>query len=174
MTANPQSVGAFAHRLNSKLTALSQAAAVALNPAPGRVVAVAPGAEVAWDDCCDGQVWARLVTFQPLPSAGAARKPGTDPCAVPHFVATVELGVTRCAATQDKNGNAPAAERVAADGLQGIADMAALLGVLRCPPPGVEIRDLGSWTPQGPNGGCFGGVWTFTLRVGNCIECEAA
>ena len=168
--ATAESVGAFAGSLNAKLSAFTTAAAAALNPTPGRLVQVAPGAEVAWDNCCDGQVWTRLVTVTPAPQTPNGR-PGGDPCAVPFFIATVELGVIRCAAKQDAKGKPPPAEKVGIDGLQGVADMAALLGVLRCPP--YEIRDVGTWTPMGPNGGCFGGVWTFSLRLSNCIVCEA-
>lgn len=168
MTAQATGVERFAAGISDALRDLSLRAGAAVSPRPGRVVQIAPGRAVAWDDCCSGQVWARLVALQPA-AAQPARRPGLEPCAVPTFILTVELGIVRCAATVDDRGNAPSPRQITADGQQGINDMAALLGVLRCTP---GLRSLERWNPDGPDGGCHGGYWTATLEVHNCLGCE--
>lgn len=159
----------FAENLENLLSAIAADSSIALSPTPGRTILVAPGEVVAHDDCCDGQVWARLVTLAPTPTTNPAGRPGLHPCALPHFVATIELGVIRCAAVVNSNGKAPSPRQITADGQQGLADMSTLLGVLRCTP---NLRGLQAWTPVGPEGGCHGGFWTFTALISNCIGCE--
>lgn len=159
----------FAEMVETSLADLAADASIALDPTPGRTIYAAPGMSVAHDDCCDGQVWARLVSIGPLPNADPAKRPGMHPCAMPHFLATIELGVIRCAAVMGNNGKAPSPRQITQDGQQGIADMATLLGVLRCTP---DLRSLGAWTPVGPEGGCHGGYWTVTKLLTNCIGCS--
>lgn len=159
----------LAERIGMIMSTLTGSADSALSPRPGRVIQVAPGEAVAWDDCCDGQLWARLVNLTPNEGSSPQRRQGADACAVPFFIATLELGIIRCAAVVNDQGVAPSAMQITADGMQGLADMAQLLAVLRCSP--YEIRQLGNWTPRGPEGGCHGGFWTFTIRLDNCVEC---
>lgn len=166
-----QAVGVeqFALKVKTALTTAAFNAAEVLTPTPKRVVLVAPGALVAFDDCCDGQVWARLDNIAPTQGSNPANRSGMHGCSVPHFLATMELGVTRCAHTVSDRGKAPSAAQITSDGEQSIDDMAALLGVLRCLP---DIRAVVSWTPQGPEGGCHGGFWTYNMLLTNCIGCE--
>lgn len=161
----------FERTVSAKLSALSLAAREALSPRPSRVIEIAPGAEVAWDDCCAGQVWTRLVQIVPSPvglQTGALGR-AMHACQMPFLQATVELGVLRCAATLDDAGRAPSAREISRDGAQGIRDMSALLGVLRCSD---DVAQLGAWTPVGPNGGCVGGFWTVQMLLSNCIGCS--
>ena len=130
-----------------------------LNPAPARAV-IAPGALVAWDDCCDGYAWARLVTVTAPTTPVQSQGPTL-------WIIQVALGVLRCAASLDDSGNTPTAAQVTADGVQGLADMEALARAFRC--SGLQPLMMGSWTPTGPAGACFGGEWTATLRVP--VEC---
>lgn len=170
VTSIPTNADAFASNLTSVLEAYSSAAGQLLDPTPGRVVLLAPGQEAAWDDCCDGQVWVRLVNVEPTPTFDPSRRGGLGVCATPFFVVTAEIGVTRCAAVFDDNrGTAPTPAAITADGEQSVADMSTLLGVLACDD---NTRSIVSWTPTGPMGGCHGGYWTFTLAVDNCIQCQ--
>lgn len=160
----------FADNLIGMLNGLATVAAEAVTPTPGRVGLV-PGEPPAWDNCCEhgGQLWVRLVNVTPPPGNDPSRLPGMDPCAVSDFIATVELGIVRCAHVLNSQGQPPRVDQVTGDAEQGIRDMADLLGVLRC--SGI-VRSLGSWTPQGPQGGCFSGFWSFTVRLDNCLGCE--
>lgn len=151
------------------LASISRAAGANVSPRPGRVVDLAPGALVAWDDCCDGQVWSRLVSVTPAAASSPQRKHGLDVCATPHFIFTAELGIVRCAATINDRGQAPSPAQISKDGAQSLADMAALLATLRRAP---GVRSVVQWTPQGPDGGCHGGFWTFTSTIENCLTCE--
>lgn len=167
----PAGVELFEKQVSRALASVSLKASQTLSPRPGRTVLIAPGATVAHDDCCRGQVWARLVTIQPMPSNDPRSRPGMDVCAIPELVATMELGIIRCAATVNDHGQAPSELQITADGEQSIKDMAALLGVLRCEP---GLRSLIGWTPTGPEGGCHGGFWTFTKLIPNCLTCVEA
>lgn len=159
----------FADEVANVLAYLTNEAANALDPVPGRVVHIAPGEAVAFDDCCEGQVWSRLVTMGAAQAARTGAQPGTSVCASPHFVATLELGIVRCAATLNNQGQAPSPDRITDDGEQGLDDMAALFEVLKCSD---LVRSLGQWSPVGPQGGCFGGAWQFTVRLNNCFDCN--
>lgn len=161
--------GAFADSIKTPLEAIAVVAAERLSPTPGRVITLAPGEAVAHDNCCDGQVWVRLSTLTANQGNDATRQGGLSVCNVPHFLAVVELGVQRCAAVLDSQGKAPTPEAIAKDGRQSIDDMAALLSVLRCDD---NVRSLGTWQPSGPEGGCHGGSWTFTMRFDNCLVCD--
>lgn len=134
-----------------------------LVPAVGRA-ALYPGLEVAWDDCCDGQLWVRLVNMQP----GAPAQPG-QPCGVVLWNVTFGMGVLRCASPLYDDGRAPDASALTADNLQMTADSAALQQAIQCAiAPAVERLTLNRWDPQGPQGGCVGGEWLFTVKLTNC------
>jgi hypothetical protein len=134
----------------------------ALNPKPTRVIEVAPGASVAWDDCCGGQVWTRVV--QVVPAVGRAGSTQA-PCGVLYWVATVALGVVRCAHSLRDDGTAPPAHLISEDGQDMLDDLAALQEVVVCHPRTASIT---GWTPLGPQGGCHGGEWVFTVRFDVC------
>jgi hypothetical protein len=137
----------------------------ALDPAPGRALVV-PGLLPAWDSCCDGQVWVRLMSL-------TADLAGGQPSQRPPLMwrATIGCGVLRCAAVVDDQGHAPPAEVLTAEALALSADRAALEAAIQCEMPGVSnvMRiELIRWDPVGPEGGCAGGEWQFQTLVDNC------
>ncbi|HEY5841538.1 MAG TPA: hypothetical protein VIU87_08730 [Mycobacterium sp.] len=138
------------------------AAQVALDPSPSRVITFQPGEEVAWDECCEGQLWCRIIRV----GAGSYRgKADGTVCDIPYWTLTLGLGVIRCVGVLDDNGTAPTAARISADGLQANQDIAALSEVITC--IGLTTGILG-WIPLGPQGGCAGGEWQFETRVAVC------
>lgn len=124
-------------------------------PAPvGRAV-VAPGGSVAWDDCCDGQAWVRVVSVEPSYQAR---------CGIVRWTVTLGIGVLRCAAVLNDDGVAPSPRQITADGHEMIADMDAIAHLFQCNDLPLDPL-LGNWTPQGPNGGCHGGEWAATVTL---------
>lgn len=131
---------------------------------PGRVI-LAPGANVTHDDCCEGQVWVRVQRIDPM----TGRTPATTaPCGILGWVATLGVGIVRCAAVLDDQGNAPTPEAVTVDTVGMNEDAAALVQGIMC--SGV-VRSVEQWMPSGPMGGCVGGEWTCTVRYDVC-RCE--
>lgn len=136
----------------------------ALNPTPGRIMRLVPGEAAEWDDCCEGQLWGRLVAVQPISDQ---QRQANRPCPITGYVATLELGVIRCVHTVDDNGHAPAPKEIEMDGLQTVRDMETLANVLAC----ADVRSINQWLPLGASGGCGGGMWLFTVRLDNCANC---
>lgn len=131
---------------------------------------LAPGSQVAWDDCCDGQLWVRMINVfpsgRPFPAVDSVQ-----PCGIAVLAVQLAVGVVRCAAVVDDNGNAPTPEELTADTLAQSADASILLSAIQCcdlPTTTDKLIRVGTWTPSGPQGGCVGGEWTLTLGVGNC------
>lgn len=148
------------------LASMLDCASASLDPSPSRVV-MAPGGVVAWDDCCDGQVWTRLVSLSPVyPASGQGQK-----CGPLLWLATIGIGVLRCAAVLDDQGVAPLPMKLNADTFQMTQDAADLSRSIQCDMaslPGQQRLSMGNWMPLGPEGGCVGGEWTVTLLVNNC------
>ena len=160
----------FSNTIGDYLTSIVGQCSIALTPRPRRVISIARGSSVAWDECCEGQLWGRLVNIQPMPNTNFARTPGLQPCSMPAFVGTFEIGILRCAtAFNDNSGMAPSAHQITREGTQGVRDMAAILSILRCDE---GVRGFTQWIPLGPEGGCFGGIIQFTALIPNCLECE--
>lgn len=139
-------------------------------PAPGRV-SLYPGAEVVWDDCCDGQLWLRVLEVTPA-GLGQQQSVGqslVQPCGVPAWTALYGLGLVRCVSALDDQGNAPASSQLTEDTLQGNADRASLLRAITCTIPAfVEKITIVNWLPLGPEGGCAGGEWQFKAQFSAC------
>lgn len=156
--------------LVSALDALLACAVADLDPVPGRVL-INPGLEVPWDDCCAGQAWVRLVSLipsgNPFPQVDMVQ--GGAGCGVTLWAATIGVGVLRCAAVVDDQGNAPSVAAMTADAVQQIVDMRSLEQAITCcfKGQGYTIKVLG-WDPLGVNGGCVGGEWTIMLAVNSC------
>jgi hypothetical protein len=140
-------------------------AEAALSVPVGRAF-VAPGREVAWDDCCDGQLWVRLVGTVP---AGTSNQQGV--CGVVLWSATLALGVVRCAATVNDQGVVPAPAALTTDALAVLTDRWELEMAVRCCVVGLRSAQrvvLLRWEPAGPQGGCVGGEWFFNVAVNVC------
>lgn len=87
------------------------------------------------------------------------------------LAATFHLGVARCVAMMDEQGNPPAPEQQTAEARQFLTDAQTLRRVVACtileqrPHLYTKTVGLGTWTPQGPEGGCAGGYWPVSTRV---------
>lgn len=136
---------------------------------PG-MVHYAPGAEVAWDNCCEGggQLYLRLIGVHPsqtFPQPTLA--PG---CRAAMFDVHFAVGAIRCAHTVSSRGVPPSGEQMSSDFSvtlgdltmiqQGLVEAASAAGILKLV--------LGRWSPRGPNGGCVAGEWDAHLAV-NCL-----
>lgn len=140
--------------------------AVAADPPLGRVH-LATGTP-AWDDCCSGQLWLRVVSQVPAALGGRATAPN---CGVPAWTVTFGLGLLRCAQTVRDDGSAPPPAALTAEALQVATDAATLCRVIECDwtkISGLERITPTVWTPLGPDGGCVGGEWQATVLVTNC------
>lgn len=75
----------------------------------------------------------------------------------------LEVGILRCIQIPDE-GEAPTASDVLAAATQAMTDMQAIY----CAAMACEVWDsleVGVWTPNGPLGGQYGGIWTFTAEI---------
>lgn len=144
-----------------------------LVPQPCRVV-LSPGLNVAWDSCgasgdgecgCgggkEGQLWANITTMETVPDAGNCER----------IIWTADVGIVRCAATLDDDGNPPEVEAEEHDAWQQAADADRIRYAIRCCESRSDaIRDveLVTWTALGPDGGCVGGAWTIRGILDEC------
>lgn len=131
----------------------------------GRVV-MSPGNLPAWDDCCEGQLYVRVVSVAPV--VQSPRPAGSVFCGVLAFQVTLALGVIRCAATMNDQGIPPSAVQVSNDGWQMTQDLADLEQAMLC---NDNTHTVIGWQPQGVEGGCHGGEWQFNVRVNTCADC---
>jgi len=140
------------------LQAILNAAQAGITPTPERAF-VQPGTEVAWDDCCDGQLALRLIHLEPV-SAGSS----SSACAPAGWKAHLGLGLIRCVASLDDAGNPPTSDQLTADAIDVLTDASVLEQVLTCTVSGLVDRlTLVNYLPLGPSGGCAGGEWTFRV-----------
>lgn len=120
------------------------------------------GSEVAWDDCCDGQLTVRIINMTPFYGQAGA---GGSACGPLYWNLTVGVGVIRCASTVNDNGVAPTAATITTEALQMTQDQADLMQAIQCCS---VVRAMGPWSASGPMGGCAGGEWTAILKIDNC------
>lgn len=131
---------------------------------------LAPGGEVAWDACCDGQLWVRLIDVyptNPFPTEDTQQLR----CTIVELAARIGVGVMRCAHTVDDNGRPPTAAEMTADTVETTADATIVSSALMCCTPNLPIIrsiKLGHWTPAGPQGGCVGGEWQALIALDWC------
>ena len=141
--------------------AVLEAAWNGLTKKPGRSV-IAPGGDVAWDECCDGMLYVVQRNFLPMYKQGRSE----SSCPVMLRV-TYAVGVLRCVKGLTDRGTAPTANQITADGLQTGRDSIQLYNALQCftpPDPGLRAK-LGVWSPLGPEGQCAGGEWELTVTM---------
>jgi hypothetical protein len=151
--------------IGPKLAELLSCAEAALDPPVGRVY-LAPGSQVAWDDCCNGQLWVRLISLESLIPAKLGAT-SVDPCGLV-WTATVGIGVLRCSASMDERGQLASAATFTSEAVQMLADEAALCqAIYCCDVLPMNKFDVHRWDPLGPEGGCVGGEWTMTMQVNN-------
>lgn len=141
--------------------AILEAANNGLSKKPKRSV-IAPGGEVAWDECCEGMLYVAHRSIVPGYKQGRAE----SSCPVLLRV-TYAIGVLRCVKTLTERGTAPTALQITADGNQTSRDAIQLYNALQCfdpQDPGMRAK-LGTWTPLGPEGQCAGGEWELTVTM---------
>lgn len=116
------------------------------------------------DECEDdevqcSQLWVRVTGSNPAGSNSAESFAGQD-CALVMEIG-LEVGIYRCIEIAD-DGEAPTATDVLIAGVQAMEDMKRIM----CAALSCEVWDsidVGSWSPTGPLGGQYGGIWTFTV-----------
>lgn len=143
---------------------------------PGRVE-LTPGNLPAWDDCCEGQLYLRVIEIfpsgNPFPVFDSAQQGAAGKCAIKLMAVHLGLGIMRCAHTIDNDGNAPTPGEVTSDGNQMVDDMQILLDVIVCELEKSFKRimkvKLDRWAPQGVSGGCHGGEWGFFIAMDPCL-----
>lgn len=117
------------------------------------------------DDTCEdedevacSQMWVRVVQIAP---ATAPESFGGS-CAISLRI-TLEVGVLRCVPIPE-GGEAPTASDVLEAAQISMDDM----NTVQCAAMSSDAFDrisLGVWTPLGPQGGQYGGVWSFTADM---------
>lgn len=129
---------------------------------PVGTISLTPGSTVAWDDCCAGQVWVRVLSITPVASAPA--------CGIDSLRVEAAVGIVRCWQGLDDSGRPPTADEMTADAQQMLGDADLLLKSLLSwsPPTGARRPLLGRGTPLGPEGYCGGFEWNFTVQVLTC------
>jgi len=118
--------------------------------------------EVAFDVTDDdrGVAWVRLV--QAFPSTSfPSPVPGVRSCLAP-LVAEVEVGVMRCFPAA-KAGDSPTETQQWEQAMLQQADMAAMYRAIQCCYGKFDEFGIGTYTPQGPEGGFVGGSWQVWL-----------
>lgn len=143
--------------VHSTALALLKGGASALSNAVSQAY-VAPGAEVAWDECCAGHLYVRTVSVSPVFGPRAA---DGDACSVRYWAATYALGTLRCVEVVDDRGRGPRPFDLTADAAVLHQDMVDLGRFLTSS----TNADAMDWSASGPDGGCVAGEWTFTVRL---------
>lgn len=128
---------------------------------------LAPGEEVAHDDCCEdsGQLAARLVEIVPVPP------PGPN-CGQGMARAVLGVSVIRCAHTLDGRGEPPTPSQMTGDALSMTGDAQAVLDAMACCArlvSGVQRLEVIRFDPIGPLGGCAGGEWQVRVLYDPCL-----
>lgn len=107
------------------------------------------------DDVVCSQVWVRVTGINAVSEENMS---GSD-CAIDYEIG-LEVGVYRCYDVPG-DGEAPSATESMACALQALADMKTMQEAAY----GCEVWsgiNFGQWSPLGPMGGQFGGMWTMT------------
>lgn len=128
--------------------------------------AIYPGDNTPWDygaESCGGMAYVRLTLSVPT-SSFPTPVASVDNC-VYTLAHTVEIGVLRPAPMgqtfADGSVDLPSDDdHLNAAAIQ-MADMEAMYRALKKLP--VDLKVVGTYNPQGPNGGVYGGAWTVTV-----------
>lgn len=151
--------------------------AIATQTAGGAVqrILVAPGAEVAWDNCQCGQLSAsvsRLYPSRRFPDDWSLRKDGN--CSQAYVIADMNIQMVRCVPGVDTDGNPPTPVSLSAAALIQFEDMYVIRQTASCylqtaydapTSPSLKIAEwlIGDQTPLGPEGGCAGSELHFKV-----------
>jgi hypothetical protein len=169
--------GSQVHAVAAEVLAAAEAE---LDPPVGRACVV-PGAQVAWDDCCDGQLAVavtRTYLSDNFPIEYGAGGAVAGPCAPAWLVADLFVQVIRCTPTLDESGAPPdcqaldaAADQLAADGWAVRKGVSCRLGALADADQLVDWR-VGVQQSLGPEGGCAGSQLQLLVCLDNACQCQ--
>lgn len=130
------------------------------------VMSVMPGSDIPFDDDCDGSAWVRLVGVVPSTVfPNPANIPGN--CAS-MLAYTIEVAAFRRAPGFEKFGNTvtmPTNEEHFEASALMYGDMEAMHKAIKSTYRLFPDTMLGSYVPQGPEGGVVGGIWTLTIGL---------
>lgn len=152
---------------------------LAANGAPTVRTFVAPAGPPPWDICCvagraEGQAWVQLSGTDP--TNDFPRQTGPQRLGFGEWAVSVTLGIIRCAAVVDEQGNPPSVDALMANAEKVNRDRMLLqMAIECCFLPELDVEGgyiIGGWRPLGPNGGCVGGQQTlqFVSEVCGCPE----
>lgn len=147
---------------------------VAKVPVPPEQVCLRPGDLVGFlistrqDECCSGLAWVRVSTFYPSANFPEPLETATVRGEVPSWVASLEMGVIRCAPTGDAE-HLPTCTQWTDTTEAVLHDAAAMRAAYCC----FEATRKGSvmptpWEPFAVEGGCTGGRMELLVRVASC------
>lgn len=131
------------------------------------------GTSTAYDNCCQGQAWIRVVSVYPsksFPTPDGSR----FRCDHQMMAAELEIGVVRCAPTMDDDGNPPSVQAIEESFRVVHSDRVRVMRALSCcfrPEQGCEVINIGQWTPVAEQGGCVGGMTDVTISFNDCDCC---
>lgn len=110
------------------------------------------------DDAACSQIWVRVMSVTPT----SVEAFGNDCATVLRL--ELEVGVLRCFEIME-DGEAPTASMVMAAAVQAMEDMNAIrCAAMQCDDDTWDAITTNQWTPTGPLGGQYGGLWTFTVE----------
>lgn len=137
---------------------------------PVGLSSLSPGLETVWDDCCNGQLWVRLVAVQPMMDTAAQRGVPQN-AGLLGWLVDLAIGTARCVISLQEDGSPPTADQMTTDAQAEVQDMEDIRDALLCNMDGIPnlIRPtLVTWAPLGPLGGCVGGEWQFRFLLRYC------
>lgn len=127
-----------------------------------------------FDECCEGQAYVRITGFTPTglqqdPFPAGMEDQIVPACGIPAWSLHFEVGIFRC---MDAEGGLSSSQwaNIAA---QQMLDAKSIRLAICCFIAERELKTtaVGSWVPQGPEGGCIGGTMPLSIEVLNCGEC---
>lgn len=116
------------------------------------------GPDQCGEDQC-GQAWVRVQSVAPIPMD--VESAGRSVCAVP-MQATIEVGIARCESAVFDGHSLPNEDEHLEDVIVQLEDFDTLRAALRCCGLAGSAEE---YVPFGPEGGCFGGVFTVTIDI---------
>jgi len=126
-----------------------------------------PGDAVPMDyglEECGGMAWVRLVSTGPT-TAFPATSISVDNCFYT-LAYTVEMGIMRPAPVPEQFGSEVQLPDDTAhydSSIRLMQDMRLMHSAIKDAKRDIPLLVLGTWTPQGPQGGTVGGMWTLTI-----------
>jgi hypothetical protein len=138
---------------------------------------VAPGAEIAWDDCQCGQLTVHVLRAYPSDSFPILKQDGPfTRCAPKLTVVEFVVTILRCVTVQGDQGQAPPAAKLAEDAITDQLDRAAVRrGVVCCLTADNPLLQRSYLIQEqlavGSEGECMGSELHLFVGLPNCRDC---